>query len=160
MIYGFFLYKFHTIRLSNTENSLLNTREFRIMYSTSLENMLRTLFIWTNVDKREEVSEAIWPLKVRFESNVTPRSLTEITGTRTWPRKGTVMLLGNLEISCFTPNRTTLVKLGETCLTKTQPCCTSYKPCCTGDAGVFATAGLWNLFRSNMTLNQVKQLWF
>ena len=28
------------------------------MYSTSLENKCRTLFIWTNVDQREEVSEA------------------------------------------------------------------------------------------------------
>ena len=38
------------------------------MYSTSLEKKCHTLFIWTNVDKSEEVSEAIWPLKVRFES--------------------------------------------------------------------------------------------
>lgn len=53
-----------------------------------------------------------------------------------------LMLLGNLEIRCLTPNRTTLVKVGETCLTKTQPCCTSHKFCCTGDAVVFATAGL------------------
>ena len=29
-----------------------------------------------------EVSEAIWPLKVRFESSVTLRSLTEVTCTR------------------------------------------------------------------------------
>ena len=29
-----------------------------------------------------EVSEAIWPLKVRFESSVTLRSLTEVTRTR------------------------------------------------------------------------------
>ena len=53
------------------------------MYSISLENKRRTLFISTNVAKRDEVSEAMWPLKVRFESSVTPRSLTEVTGTRT-----------------------------------------------------------------------------
>ena len=29
-----------------------------------------------------EVSEAVWPLKVRFESSVTPRSLAAATGTR------------------------------------------------------------------------------
>ena len=27
------------------------------------------------------ITEEIWPLKVRFESIVTPRSLTEVTGT-------------------------------------------------------------------------------
>ena len=94
------------------ENILLpHTREFWIMYSTSLENKCRTIFIWTNVDKRdlEEVSEAIWPLKVRFESSVTPRSLTEVKSTRSCPKKGTVKSLGNLEISCLTPNRTNLV---------------------------------------------------
>ena len=47
------------------ENIFLpHTREFRIMSSTTLENKCRTIFICTNVDKRdlEEVSEAIWPL--------------------------------------------------------------------------------------------------
>ena len=53
------------------------------------------------------ITEEIWPLKVRFESVVTPRSLTEVTGNRSLPRKGTVMLLGNLEISCLTPIRKT-----------------------------------------------------
>ena len=41
------------------------------------------------------ITEEIWPLKVRFESVVTPRSLTEVTGTRSLPRKGTVMLLAS-----------------------------------------------------------------
>ena len=59
-----------------------------------------------------EVSEAIWPLKVRFESSVTLRSLTEVTGTRSSPRKGTVMLLGNLEISYLTQKRTNVVFSG------------------------------------------------
>ena len=44
--------------------------------------------------------------------SVTPRSLTEVTGTRSRPRKGTVMLLGNLVIRCLTPNRTNLVFSG------------------------------------------------
>ena len=41
------------------------------------------------------ITEEIWPLKVRFESVVTPRSLTEGTGTRSLPRKGTVMFLAS-----------------------------------------------------------------
>ena len=53
------------------------------------------------------ITEEIWPLKVRFESVLTPRSLTEVTGTRSLPRKGTVMLQGNLEISYLTPIRKT-----------------------------------------------------
>ena len=53
------------------------------------------------------ITEEIWPLKVRFESVLTPRSLTEVTGTRSLPRKGTVMLQGNLKISYLTPIRKT-----------------------------------------------------
>ena len=97
---------------SGAIEQLPNTREFRIMCSTSLEIKCRTLFIWTNADKREEVSEAIWPLKVRFESSVTPRSLAKVIGTRSWPRKGTAMLLCNFEISFLTPNRTNWVLPG------------------------------------------------
>ena len=41
------------------------------------------------------ITEEIWPLKVRFESFVTPRSLTEVTGTRSLPRKSTVMFLAS-----------------------------------------------------------------
>ena len=41
------------------------------------------------------ITEEIWPLKVRFESVLTPRSLTEVTGTRSLPRKGTVMFLAS-----------------------------------------------------------------
>ena len=51
------------------------------MYGTCLENKCHTLFIGNNVDKREDASEAIWPLKVNFESSVTPKSLAEVTGT-------------------------------------------------------------------------------
>ena len=91
---------------------MASCREFRIIYSTSLENKCGTRFIWTDVDKIGEVSEAVWPLKVRFKSNVTPRSLAAATGTRSWPRKGTVMLLGNLERSCLTPKRTNWVLSG------------------------------------------------
>ena len=91
-----------------------------MMCSTSLERKCRTLFIWTNVDKREEVSEAIWPLKVR-SSQVWRQGLwwkLQVLGLDKRPplsslgldhaRKGTVMLLGNSEISCLTPNRTNL----------------------------------------------------
>ena len=60
-------------------------------------------------DWRLVITEEKWPLKVRFESIVTPRSLTEVTGTTSLPRKGKVMLLGNLEISCLTPIRKNVV---------------------------------------------------
>ena len=44
--------------------------------------MVPDLFELMYIDKRWEVSEAIWPLKVIFESSVTSRSLAAATGTR------------------------------------------------------------------------------
>ena len=48
-------------------------------------------------------------LNVRFESSMIPRSLTEGTGAKFWPRKGTSGILLN---SCRIPNKMTLVLLG------------------------------------------------
>ena len=44
--------------------------------------MVPDLFELMYIDKRGEVSEAIWPLKVAFVSSVTPTSLAAATGTR------------------------------------------------------------------------------
>ena len=111
------------------------------MYSTSLKKKCHTLFMWTNADKWEEVSEAVWPLKVRFKSSVTPRSLTEVTGTRSWTRKGMVMLLGNLEISYLTPERTN---------------CFSFRI----DQKVVSVIPLWNVFKSSATWRRHESMSF
>ena len=50
-------------------------------------------------------------LKVRFESKIIPRSLTEDTGIKCCPRKGTLMS-GTLLKSCFVPKRISLVLSG------------------------------------------------
>ena len=50
-------------------------------------------------------------LNVRFESSMTPRYLTEGTGAKFWPRKGTVTSRILLN-SCRIPNKMSLVLLG------------------------------------------------
>ena len=54
------------------------------------------------------ITEEIWPLRVRFESVVTPRSLTEVTGNRSLPRKGTVST-GQLRDKLPHPNQENMV---------------------------------------------------
>jgi len=53
----------------------------------------------------------VFQLKVRFESNIIPRSLTEDTGINCCPRKGT-LISGTLLKSCFVPKRISLVLSG------------------------------------------------
>ena len=50
-------------------------------------------------------------LNVRFESSMTPRYLTEGTGAKFWPRKGTLTSRILLN-SCRIPNKMSLVLLG------------------------------------------------
>ena len=50
-------------------------------------------------------------LNVRFESSMIPRYLTEGTGAKFWPRKGT-LTSGILLNSCRIPNKMSLVLLG------------------------------------------------
>ena len=50
-------------------------------------------------------------IKVRFESKIIPSSLTEDTGIKCCPRKGTLMS-SNLLKSCFIPKRISLVLSG------------------------------------------------
>lgn len=47
--------------------------------STDLENKYLTLLIWHRIEIRDEVRVLTYSLKVRFESNIIPRSLTEDT---------------------------------------------------------------------------------
>ena len=51
-----------------------------MVVSTDLENRCLTLLIWHRVEIRDEVSVLSCSLKVRFESNIIPRSLTKDTG--------------------------------------------------------------------------------
>ena len=50
-------------------------------------------------------------LNVRFESSMTPRYLTEGTGAKFWPRRGTLTSRILLN-SCRIPNKMSLVLLG------------------------------------------------
>jgi len=53
-----------------------------MVVSTDLENKCLTLFIWHKIEIRDEVRVLTYSLKVRFESNIIPRSLTEDTGIK------------------------------------------------------------------------------
>ena len=70
-----------------------------MVVSTDLENRCLTLFIWHKIEIRDEVRVLTCSLKVRFESKIIPRSLTEDTGIKCCPRKGTLMS-GTLLKSC------------------------------------------------------------
>ena len=67
------------------------TRQFRMVVSTDLENKCLTLPIWHRIEIRDEVRVLTCSLKVRLESNIIPRSLTEDTGINCCPRKGTLI---------------------------------------------------------------------
>ena len=58
-----------------------------MVVSTDLENKCLTLLI----RHRIEIRVLTCSLKVRFESNIIPRSLTEDTGINCCPRKGTLI---------------------------------------------------------------------
>ena len=58
------------------------TRHFRMVVSIDLENKCLTLLIWHKIEIRHEVRVLTCSLKVRFESNIIPRSLTEDTGIK------------------------------------------------------------------------------
>ena len=51
-----------------------------MVVSTDLENRCLTLFIWHKIEIRDKVRVLTCSLKVRFESKIIPRSLTEDTG--------------------------------------------------------------------------------
>ena len=78
--------------------------------STDLEKRCLTLFIWHKIEIRDEVRVLTYSLKVRFESKIIFRSLTEDTGIKCCPRKGTLMS-GTLLKSCFVPKRISCVRL-------------------------------------------------
>ena len=62
-----------------------------MVLSTDLENKYLTLLIWHRIETRDEVRVLTCSLKVRFESNIIPRSLIEDTGINCCPRKGTLI---------------------------------------------------------------------
>ena len=82
-----------------------------MVVSTDLENKCLALLIWHRVEIRDEVRVLTCSLKVRFESNIIPRSLTEDTGIKCCPRKGT-LISGTPLKSCFVPKRISLVLSG------------------------------------------------
>ena len=82
-----------------------------MVVSTDLENKCLALLIWHRVEIRDEVRVLTCSLKVRFESNIIPRSLTEDTGIKCCPRKGTLISGAPLK-SCFVPKRISLVLSG------------------------------------------------
>ena len=59
--------------------------------STDLENKYLTLPIWHRIEIRDEVRVLTCSLKVKFESNIIPRALTEDTGIKCYPRKETLI---------------------------------------------------------------------
>ena len=82
-----------------------------MVVSTDLENKCLTLLIWHRIEIRDEVRVLTCSLKVRFESNIILRSLTEDTGINCCPRKGT-LISSTLLKSCFVPKRISLVLSG------------------------------------------------
>jgi len=82
-----------------------------MVVSTDLENKCLTLLIWHRIEIRDEVRVLTYSLKVRFESNIIPRSLTEDTGINCCLRKGT-LISGTLLKSFFVPKRISLVLSG------------------------------------------------
>jgi len=82
-----------------------------MVVSTDLENKCLTLLIWLRIEIRDEVRLLTCSLKVRFESNIIPRPLTEDTGINCCQRKGTLMS-GTLLKSSFVPKRISLVSSG------------------------------------------------
>lgn len=82
-----------------------------MVVSTDLENKCLALLIWHRVEIRDEVRVLTCSLKVRFESNIIPRSLTEDTGIKCCPRKGT-LISGTPLKSYFVPKRISLVLSG------------------------------------------------
>ena len=82
-----------------------------MVVSTDLENKCLTLLIWHRIEIRDEVRVLTCSLKVRLESNIIPRSLTEDTGINCCPRKGT-LISSTLLKSCFVPKRISLVLSG------------------------------------------------
>ena len=89
------------------------SKQFRMVVSTctDLENKCLTLLIWHRIEIRDEVRVLTCSLKVRFESNIIPRSLTEDTGIKCCPGKGT-QISSTLLKSCFVPKRISLVLSG------------------------------------------------
>ena len=69
------------------------------------------MLIWQRIERRDEVRVLTCSLKVWFESNIIPRSLTEDTGVKCCPIKGT-LISGTLLKSCFVPKRISLVLSG------------------------------------------------
>ena len=82
-----------------------------MVVSTDLENKCLTLLIWHGIEIGDEVRVSTCSLKVRFESNIIPRSLTENTGIHCCPRKGT-LISSTLLQSCFVPKKISLVLSG------------------------------------------------
>ena len=79
-----------------------------MVVSTDLENRCLTLL---RIEIRDEGRVLTCSLKVRFKSKIIPRSLTDDTGIKCCPRKGTLMS-GTLVKSCFVPKRISLVLSG------------------------------------------------
>ena len=74
-----------------------------MVVSTDLENKCLTLLIWHRYNTSS--------LKVRFKSNIILRSLTEDTGVKCCPIKGTLVSITLLK-NCFVPKRISLVLSG------------------------------------------------
>ena len=79
-----------------------------MVVSTDLENKCLTLLIWRRIEIRDVLTCS---LKVRFESSIIPRSLTENTGINCRPRKRT-LISSTLLKSCFVPKRISSVLSG------------------------------------------------
>ena len=78
-----------------------------MVVSTDLENKCLTLLIWHRIEIRDEVRVLTCSLKVSFKSNIIPRSLTEDTGVKCCPIKGT-LISSTLLKSCFVPKKISL----------------------------------------------------